>query len=82
MRDVAAWIRRMLVGGGAPMQALDDDRAAALLFVGSATEPGPGAAPLASELGFPRSPLLEDGIPVVDAETFGRITDPGIGWQK
>lgn len=61
----------MLVGGGAPMQALDDDRAAALLFVGSATEPGPSAAP-----------LIEDGIPVGDAETYRRITDPGIGWLK
>lgn len=49
----------MLVGSGAPIQVLDDDRAAALLFVGSATEPGPGAAPLATELGFPRSPLVE-----------------------
>jgi hypothetical protein len=43
---------------------------------------GPGAAPLAAALGFPRAPLVDDGIPVVDAETPGRITDPGIGWQN
>jgi hypothetical protein len=61
----------MLVGSGVPIQALDDGRSAALLFVGSATEPGPGAAPLATDLGFARSPLVEDGIPGVDAETSG-----------
>lgn len=50
MRKVAAWIRGMRANG-APIQALEDDRALAILFVGSTTEPGPGAALLASESG-------------------------------
>jgi hypothetical protein len=37
---------------GAPIQVLEDERAPAILFVGSTTEPGPGAALLASEPGL------------------------------
>jgi hypothetical protein len=79
MRDVAAWIPGMRASSGAPIQALDDDRAVATLFVGSTTEPGPGVALLATEPGIPRSPFVEDGISVVDAETSSRITDAGVG---
>ena len=43
----------------APFRVLEDERVAATLFVGSTTEPSPGAALLASEL----------GILIVDAET-------------
>jgi signal transduction histidine kinase len=48
---------------------LDDDGAPIqILFVGSTTEPGPGAALLASEPGLPRT-VAEDGIVIVDAES-------------
>jgi signal transduction histidine kinase len=53
---------------GAPIQVLEDERAAATLFVG-ATEPGPGATLLASEPGLPRVPVAEDGIFIVDGES-------------
>jgi hypothetical protein len=79
MRNVAAWIRGRRAISGAPIQALEDERAAAILFVGSTTEPGPGAAPLASESGLHRSPPVAGGISVVDSEISGRITDAGIG---
>lgn len=42
----------MRASNGAPIQALEDDRAIAILFVGSTTEPSPGAAPLAFESGM------------------------------
>jgi len=77
MRKVAAWIRGMRASNGAPIQSLEDDRAVAILFVGSATEPGPGAAPLASESGFYRSPFVADRIAVVDSERSGPIKDAG-----
>jgi signal transduction histidine kinase len=58
-------------GGGS---MLDDDGAPIqILFVGSTTEPGPGAALLASEPGLPR-PVAEDGIVIVDAES-GTVLD-------
>ena len=79
MRNVAVWIRGMRATSGAPVQALEDDRAAAILFVGSTTEPGPGAAPLASESALHRSPPVAGGVSVVDSEISGRITDAGIG---
>jgi signal transduction histidine kinase len=59
----------MLDDDSAPIQVLEDERAAATLFVGSTTEPGPGAALLACEPDFPRLPFAEDGILIVDAET-------------
>jgi len=59
----------MLDDEGAPIQVLEDERAAATLFVGSSTEPSPGAALLASEPDFPRVPFAEDGILIVDAES-------------
>jgi signal transduction histidine kinase len=58
----------MLDDDGAPIQVLEDERAAAILFVGSSTEPGPGAALFASGPGLPR-PVVEDGIFIVDAES-------------
>jgi signal transduction histidine kinase len=54
---------------GAPIQVLEDERAAAILFVGSTTEPGPGATLLASEPGLPRVPVAEGGIFFVDGES-------------
>jgi signal transduction histidine kinase len=57
----------MLDDDDAPIQVLEDERAAAILFVGSSTEPGP--ALLASEPGLPRVPGAEDGIVIVDAES-------------
>jgi hypothetical protein len=59
----------MLDDDGAPIQVLEDERAAATLFVGSTTEPSPGTALLASEPDFPRLPFAEDGILIVDAES-------------
>ena len=53
----------------APNQVLEDERAAAILFVGSTTELGPGAALLACESGLPPVPVPEDGIFIVDAES-------------
>ena len=75
MRNVAAWIRGMRASNGASIQALEDDRAVAILFVGSATEPGP--APLASESGFHRAPFVADRISVVDSEASGAIKGAG-----
>ena len=72
----------MRASNGAQIQALDEDRAVAILFVGSTTEPSPGAALLATEAGFSCSPFVEDGICGVDAEPSGRITDAGIGRQE
>jgi signal transduction histidine kinase len=59
----------MLDDEGAPIQVLEDERAAATLFVGSTTEPSPGGALLACEPDFPRQPLAEEGILIVDAES-------------
>jgi signal transduction histidine kinase len=59
----------MLDDDGAPIRVLEGERAAAILFVGSTTEPGPGAALLASEPELPRVPVAEDGIFIVDAES-------------
>jgi signal transduction histidine kinase len=58
----------MLDDEGAPIQVLEDERAAAILFVGSTAEPGPGAALLVSESGLTRVPAA-DGIFIVDAES-------------
>src|ERR1700682_1993642 len=49
----------------APIQVLEDERAAATLFVGSTTEPSPGAALLASEPDFRRLPFAGDGLLIV-----------------
>jgi len=62
MRTVAAWIRGMRASNGARIPALDEDRAVAILFVGSTTEPGPAAPLLAID---------EDGMSGVDAEPSG-----------
>jgi signal transduction histidine kinase len=78
VRDVAEWIRGTLASrreakqplpGKAALRAVLDGRAAAILFVGSSTEPGPGAALLAFEPGLPRVPVAEGGIFIVDAES-------------
>lgn len=60
---------RLIDDDGLPIHALDDEPTAAILFVGSTTEPGPAAAPLASGHDFPRVPFAEDGIFTVDAES-------------
>jgi hypothetical protein len=75
MRNVTEWIRGMRASSGAPIDARDDDRAAAILFVGSTTEPGPGGALLVSERGSHRSSFSEDGISVVDAVGVRYRTD-------
>jgi signal transduction histidine kinase len=59
----------MLDDEGAPIQVLEDERGAAILFAGSTTEPSPGAALLSSEPGLPRVPVAADGISIVDAES-------------
>jgi signal transduction histidine kinase len=78
VRDVAEWIRGTLAGrreakqplpGKVVLRAVLDGRAAAILFVGSTTEPGPGAALLACEPGLPGVPVAEGGIFIVDAES-------------
>lgn len=76
MQNVASWIRGMRASSETPITRVDD-QAAEVLFVGSTTEPGPGAALRDSER---RSPSVEDGISVGDAGTSGRITDAGTGW--
>jgi hypothetical protein len=82
MRNVAAWIRGRRASSGAAIQALDEDREVAILFVGSTTEPGPGAALLTTLPDFCCSPFVEDGTSGVDAEPSGRITDAGIGRKE
>jgi hypothetical protein len=69
MRDLADDAERLTDDDGTPICVREDDPAAAILFVGSTTEPGPGTRPLASEPDFPRLPLAEDGIFIVDAES-------------
>lgn len=66
----------MLDDEGAPIQVLEDERVAANLFVGSSTEPSPGAALLASEPDFPRLPFAEDGNFIVHAES-GTVLETG-----
>ena len=61
---------------------LDDDKASAILFVGSTTEPGPGAARLASEPDFPCLPFAGDGIFMVDAESGAVLETPPFAGQK
>jgi signal transduction histidine kinase len=60
---------RLIDGDGAPTRVLEDDRAGATLFVGSTTEPGPGAALPASGPDLLRLPFAEDGMFIVDAES-------------
>jgi signal transduction histidine kinase len=78
VRDVAEWIRGTLASrreakqpppGKAALRAVLEGRAAAILFVGSTTEPRPGAALLASEAGLPSVPVAEGGIFIVDVES-------------
>ena len=54
---------------GAPIRAREDERSAAILFVGSTTEPSPGAGLLAAEPDSSRLPIAEDGNFIVDAES-------------
>jgi len=82
MRDVASRIRGTRASSGAPIQALDDDRAVAILFVGSTTEPGRDGALFAAELASAVPPFVEDGICDVGVETSACITDFGIAQQK
>lgn len=77
MRDLAAWIRGMRASSGAPIRAIDDERAAATLFVGSTTEPGPAAALLATEPGAPRSPFVKNGV----VNRGGSSLRPQSGWD-
>jgi signal transduction histidine kinase len=63
-------IERSIDNAGAPIHGLEDERATATLFIGSPTEPSSGPAPLASETRFPRLPFAEDGILIVDAESW------------
>jgi hypothetical protein len=74
----------MLDDDGAPIQVLDDERAAAILFVGSTTEPGRGAALLGSEPDLPRVPVAEDSIFIVDADLLdaSRITHGRLHLQR
>jgi signal transduction histidine kinase len=72
----------MLDNDGAPIQVLEDERAAATLFVGSTTEPGPGATLLASEPDLPPLPVTEDGIFIVDAESGVVLETPPFPGHK
>ena len=65
---------RLSSGDDQSMHVLEDEQAAAVLFVGSTTEPSPGASLLASRPGFPRLPFAEDGVFIVDAES-GRVLE-------
>jgi signal transduction histidine kinase len=67
-------IERSIDSEGAPIDGLDDELAAAILFIGSTTEPYAGPALLAPEPRFSGLPLAEDGLLVVDAES-GRVVD-------
>jgi signal transduction histidine kinase len=68
--------KRLIDGDGAPIRVCKDERAAATLFVGSTTEPSPGATLLASKPDFPRLPFAEDGVFVVDAESGTVLETP------
>jgi signal transduction histidine kinase len=84
VRDVAGWILGTLAGRREAKQPLPrkvvlravlDGRAAAILFVGSATEPGPGAALLAAEPGLPgvlEPPINGDDSVVRDITPYTR----------
>jgi signal transduction histidine kinase len=72
----------MLDNDGAPIHVLENDQAVATLFVGSTTEPGPGAALLASEPEFPRLPFAEDGMFIVDAESGAVLETLPFAGQK
>ena len=98
MSNVTEWLRESLSSGresisthgiersiynrGAPIDGHDDERATAILFIGSPTEPNSGAAKLVSEPRFPRLPLAEDGIPSVDAENGGILENLPFVAQK
>jgi hypothetical protein len=58
------------------IHVLEDQRAAAILFVGNSTEPSPGAAPLASESGSPAS----EGFTGM-AHGLERLARPQSGWD-
>jgi signal transduction histidine kinase len=60
MSDVTEWthIGRSIDNEGAPIDGFDDERAAAILFIGSPTEPDSGAAMFASEARFPGLPSV------------------------
>jgi signal transduction histidine kinase len=74
MSDVTEWIRGSLPSRRESIPLPTDERATAILFIGSPTEPDSGAAMLASEPRFPRLPLAEDGTLIVDAES-GRVLE-------
>ena len=79
MRGVAGWIRGMRASSGSSIQSLDDDRVVAILFVGSTTEPGPGAALLATEPGPHHSLFVGHGTSIAEPEISGGITNAGVG---
>ena len=72
LRAVTQGTERMIADADAPTHALED--AETILFVGSATEPSPGAALLASKPGFPRLPFAENGVFIFGAES-GTVLD-------
>jgi signal transduction histidine kinase len=67
-------VERSIYDEGALIDGLDDERATAILLIGSATEPNSDPALLAAEPRFPRLPFTEDGILIVDAES-GRVLE-------
>jgi signal transduction histidine kinase len=67
--------RQRLIGGDdPPIRDVEDRWAATPLFVGSATEPSPGASTPAFKQEFFRFPSAEDGVFIVDADT-GRVLE-------
>jgi hypothetical protein len=61
---------RLIDGDGAPIRVFEDERAAAILFVGGTTEPSPGAALLASDPITPYTrPLRQAPLPVEELAT-------------
>jgi len=65
----------MLDDDGTPIHVFENGQASATLFVGSTTEPGPGAALLASEPGFQGPRINGDAVHDTDPPGRARIPD-------
>ena len=74
MRVGTHGIERWIDNEGAPIDGLDDELAAAMLFIGSTTELNSAPALLASEPRFHPLPLAKDGLLIVDAGS-GRVLE-------
>ena len=80
MSDVTEWVRieRSSDNEGAPIGGFDEERAAAILFIGSAIEPDSGAAMRAAAPRFSRPPFVAQKMgPRINSENVRNIHPPG-----